>query len=258
MIILFANSKGGTGKSTLTVLFTQYLINYILGKDIRMKKCSVMVVDADYRQKSINRLRMKDMEKLAERDDFEWNYQFYPLNGTDSNNNKDENMAFEELNQIIEVYHEQQNSGKVTHLIVDLPGTLSDLVISMINIADIIIIPFEPTEMELNATFDFLHELSAINAKMNNEFLTGRKLFMIPNKLQKGIKYSTEVELSLCKIEQSAQQIIPSLIFTPAVPMAAQLKRTSSMAIINQQQATLVSSAFAVIVSMGGLRSSQK
>lgn len=251
MIILFANSKGGTGKSTLTVLFTQYLINYILGREIQEKKCAVMVVDADYRQKSINRLRMKDIEKLGNRDDFEWNYQFYPIHGTDKNNNKDENIAFTELNQIIETYHRQT---VVTHLIVDLPGTLSDLVISMVNIADIMIIPFEPTEIELNATYDFLRELSAVNTRMDNHFLTTQKIFMIPNKLQKGIKYSADTESVLNHIEESARQIIPSVIFTPPVPMAAQLKRTTSMAVINQQQATLVSSSFSVIVSMGELR----
>lgn len=243
MIILFTNSKGGTGKSTLAVIFTQFLINYILDNSPH----SIMLVDADYRQRSIDKLRSEDVDKLKDSSSaYEWNYEFYTIQGKDANDNRNETIAFNELGDIISSYYKKKEQGINTYLIVDLPGVLADIVISMINIADILIVPFEPTKFELNATTDFLNELKNINQKRGN-FLTSQQLFMIPNKLHRSIKYTSPTYVNLVELEEQWKHIIPSLTITPPITHSAHLKRTYSTAIITPQQAALVSSCFSVI-----------
>lgn len=243
MIILFTNTKGGTGKSTLAVLFTQFLINYFLDK---APHC-IMLVDADYRQNSIAKLRHEDVAKLQElASGYEWNYDFYAIQGKDANDNRDETIAFTELNDIINIYNKKKEQGINTYLIVDLPGMLADIVISMVNIADMLIVPFEPTKFELNATTDFLNELKNISQK-RADFLTWQQLFMVPNKMHRGIKYTSPTYVDLIEQEKQWKQIIPSLTITPPIPHSAHIKRTYSTAIITPQQAALVSSCFSTI-----------
>ena len=243
MIILFTNSKGGTGKSTLAIMFTQFLINYLLGQS---RNC-IMLVDADYRQKTINKLRMKDITKLQENSsDYQWNYEFYVIEGKDDNDNRNEAIAFNELKEVINIYYQKKDEGINTYMIVDLPGMLADIVISMFNIANIVIIPFEPTEFELAATTDYLNEIRQISLK-RKDFLTDQKIFMLPNKVQKSFKYVSNSYASLEEQEQKWKTIIPSLTVTPAIPQSAHLKRMFSTAIITPQQAKLVSPSFSAI-----------
>lgn len=243
MIILFVNSKGGTGKTTLSILFTQFLSNYILGG----KKHHIMLVDADYRQNSIRLIRQKEINRLNDRaTDFEWNYSFFSIDGKDINDDRKEQIAFNQLKQVINQYYQEIQEGLDTYMVVDLPGTLSDIVISMINIADILIIPFEPTEVELNTTTDFLEELVLINKKRES-FLSSQKIFMIPNKIQRGVKYASDTFQDLSEQERKWQKIISGIIITPPIPSSVSIKRIYSTAVISQQQAALVSPCFSVI-----------
>lgn len=56
VLVAFSNQKGGVGKSTATVLLASYF-NYVKGLD-------VAVVDCDYPQFSLEKLRSRDMKNL--------------------------------------------------------------------------------------------------------------------------------------------------------------------------------------------------
>ena len=56
ILVAFSNQKGGVGKSTITVLLASYF-NYVRGID-------VAVVDCDYPQFSLEKLRSRDLKNL--------------------------------------------------------------------------------------------------------------------------------------------------------------------------------------------------
>ena len=56
ILVAFSNQKGGVGKSTITVLLASYF-NYVRGID-------VAVVDCDYPQFSLEKLRNRDLKNL--------------------------------------------------------------------------------------------------------------------------------------------------------------------------------------------------
>jgi len=63
-IISFANVKGGVGKTTLNMLFADYLHS--------IKEYQVCLLDLDYKQSSINNVRKKEKEKFVQKAKERW------------------------------------------------------------------------------------------------------------------------------------------------------------------------------------------
>lgn len=243
MIIVFANTKGGTGKSTLATLFTQYMIWYSLGGEVAKRNHSIMLVDADSQQNTISAFH-KDEEDTLQGREFNWNYDFYTIHGVDEYDVKSDDIAFSEMEKIVDEYNSRIEQGITTHLIIDLPGSLSDMVTTMINAADIIIVPFEPTDAEIHATLGFLNRLATMDKNRTDFSLDKKKIFIIPNKVQKRAQYTLDIDA----LKEVVTKIIPAAEFTPPVVNSILVKRGTSAARISGALAELVGSCFTNIM----------
>lgn len=248
MIIVFTNTKGGTGKSTLATLFTQYIIWYHLGGEVTKRNHSIMLVDTDSQQNTISALHKDEEDALQDRE-FNWNYDFYTIHGVDEYDVKSDDIVFSEMAKIVNEYNSRIEKGIVTHLIVDLPSSLSDIVTTMINAADIIIVPFEPTDAEIHATLGFLNRLATMDKNRPDFSLDKKKIFIIPNKVQKKVQYILDID----ELKEVVTKIIPAAEFTPPIVNSILFKRDTSAARISGALAELVSLCFTNIMYSSAL-----
>ena len=153
-IISFATQKGGSGKSTLSVLTATAINNRTNNK--------VLVIDADPQQ-TISGLhnREKDNGKSYDMIFFNWR-------------RLDEKDYQKLLSESIQKYD---------IIIVDVPGTMGgEEIFYSILFSDIVCVPIVPRVFDISSTIDFLKTLPTIAEKRKK---TGRtfKVFGIPNKM---------------------------------------------------------------------------
>ena len=128
-IVVFANQKGGVGKSTLCMLFADYLA---------WKKQDVCIIDTDL-QKSITMQRKKDRELFEQEDP----YTIQDFDVTDP----------ETMQQLMDSARETEG-----YVLFDSPGNISeDGLIPMFTSADFIICPYEYEEKTLDSTGTMVH-----------------------------------------------------------------------------------------------------
>lgn len=157
MIIVFGNQKGGAGKTTLAMLFANYLSI--------IKKMNVLVLDMDF-QKSIYS-RYKEEQLL---DNIE-PYKVLPLNLAAATPVIDK---LKEIDQIV---------------IIDLPGRLDDpQLVPILESADIFIIPFHYDKTSFHSTFVFNTVSKQYNSKA--------KKFFVPNRVKSTVKHETEAQVN--------------------------------------------------------------
>jgi len=152
MIIVFGNQKGGAGKSTLAMLFSNYisLIN----------KTKAIILDMDY-QRSI--LSQYEEERILD------NPELYEVIGVD----------LDTFPEIIDMLRENKDLS----IIVDLPGKIDDdALIPVIQAADVFVIPFEYEKKSYQSTLLF----DMITKELN----PGAKKVFIPNRLKTSVNYS--------------------------------------------------------------------
>lgn len=151
MIIIFGNQKGGAGKSTLAILYANWLS--------MVKKQKVTVLDMDYQQSLY--AKYKEAEKLE-------NPALYEVLSLD-------------LDQFPDVYNTIKDQ-KDEIIIIDLPGKLDDdNLIPVLQVADIIIVPFKYERMTYEST-----SLFTLIAKQLNK---RAKYFFVPNMVQRNVNY---------------------------------------------------------------------
>lgn len=136
--ILFANAKGGTGKSTICTFFAN---------DMTSKEIPVAVVDADIQQ-SIVQLRDSELKaKGIDKEQAPWDLLW--LDTTDIRNVK---YIISKLQNI------------KAHILIDTPGNLSDKNLTPIyQAADLVVCPFSYVPIELDTTLRFAKAVQAIN-----------------------------------------------------------------------------------------------
>jgi chromosome partitioning protein len=158
MIIVFANQKGGTGKSTNCIQFANYLY---------LKGIPITVLDLDYQQ-SILKHRQKDIEIW----DNEVTYEILPV----------------ELEKAVSLIGDfkQIDDG---HLLIDLPGKVDDeSVHEILKAADIAICPFKYDELTVTSTIFF--------GKLMREYLKSEiPIFFLPNNVQKRVRYDAKEQI---------------------------------------------------------------
>ncbi|WP_184549832.1 ParA family protein [Mucilaginibacter sp. FT3.2] len=157
MVIIIGNQKGGAGKSTLTLLLANYLV--------QVKKRKVTVIDMDYQQSIAQKF---EKAKLLE------NPEPYEVIAA----SLDDYPAMEDL-----LY----NSGEQVVLI-DLPGKLDDDgLIPVFRSANLVICPFSYDEFSFNSTILF----SVVLRKINPEVM----LTYVPNRIKANVRYETQLEV---------------------------------------------------------------
>lgn len=152
MIITFGTQKGGTGKTTLAIAFSNYLS--------LLKNKEVKVYDFDFQKSFFHKWRedeLLEQSKLYDVKLVENAYDFF------------------DLEKILEMKESD------TIYIFDLAGTLDDSYTELLMYADVIIIPFEYSDVSMKSTLVFINYLGYAESE-------GEKIF-ISSKYDKGYNY---------------------------------------------------------------------
>ena len=200
--IVFANQKGGVGKSTLCMLFANYLA---------WKKQDVCLIDTDL-QKTIMMQRKKDREIY---EDMEEPYTVQDFDVQDP----------ELMQQLME--SASQTEGFV---LFDSPGNVSeDGLVPMFTGADFIICPYEYEEKTLDSTGTFIQ---VINALRQTTPEMSARLFFVPNRID--VRIGTADELRMWKQTDAIFKQLGSV--TPRITARASLKRINTFEITAPQR----------------------
>ena len=200
--IVFANQKGGVGKSTLCMLFANYLA---------WKKQDVCLIDTDL-QKTIMMQRKKDREIY---DDMEEPYTVQDFDVQDP----------ELMQQLME--SASQTEGFV---LFDSPGNVSeDGLVPMFTGADFIICPYEYEEKTLDSTGTFIQVINAL--RQTTPEMTAR-LFFVPNRID--VRSGTADELRMWKQTDAIFTQLGAV--TPRITARASLKRINTFEISASQR----------------------
>ena len=200
--IVFANQKGGVGKSTLCMLFANYLA---------WKKQDVCLIDTDL-QKTIMMQHKKDREIY---EDMEEPYTVQDFDVQDP----------ELMQQLME--SASQTEGFV---LFDSPGNVSeDGLVPMFTGADFIICPYEYEEKTLDSTGTFIQ---VINALRQTTPEMNARLFFDPNRID--VRIGTADELRMWKQTDAIFKQLGSV--TPRITARASLKRINTFEITAPQR----------------------
>lgn len=200
--IVFANQKGGVGKSTLCMLFANYLA---------WKKQDVCLIDTDL-QKTIMMQRKKDREIY---EDMEEPYTVQDFDVQDP----------ELMQQLME--SASQTDGFV---LFDSPGNVSeDGLVPMFTGADFIICPYEYEEKTLDSTGTFIQVINAL--RQTTPEMTAR-LFFVPNRID--VRIGTADELRMWKQTDAIFKQLGAV--TPRITARASLKRINTFEISASQR----------------------
>ena len=200
--IVFANQKGGVGKSTLCMLFANYLA---------WKKQDVCIIDTDL-QKTIMMQRKKDREIY---DDMEEPYTVQDFDVQDP----------ELMQQLME--SASQTEGFV---LFDSPGNVSeDGLVPMFTGTDFIICPYEYEEKTLDSTGTFIQVINAL--RQTTPEMTAR-LFFVPNRID--VRIGTADELRMWKQTDAIFKQLGAV--TPRITARASLKRINTFEISASQR----------------------
>ena len=200
--VVFANQKGGVGKSTLCILFANYL---------SYKKKQVCVIDTDL-QKTIHMQRKKG---AAAYEGVEEPYSVQDFDVTDP----------EIMQQLMD--SASQVDGFV---LFDSPGNVSeDGLVPMFAEADYIVCPYEYEDKTLDSTGTFVQVLNALrehNPEMKAE------LFFVPNRIDARIGTSEEM-----KMWKQTDEIFKQFgKVTPRIASRATLKRINTFELLATQR----------------------
>ena len=157
MIILIGNQKGGAGKSTVTLLLANYLV--------QAKRKEVTLIDMDYQQSIAQKYeRAKLLENTEPYTVVAASLEHFP--GM-------KNILCTEESQVV---------------LIDLPGKLDDDgLIAVFQSADLVICPFSYDEFSFESTVLFSVVLRKINAKV--------PIIYVPNRVKATVKYETRNEV---------------------------------------------------------------
>ena len=200
--IVFANQKGGVGKSTLCMLFANYLA---------FKRKDVCIIDTDL-QKTILMQRRKDSTVFGDQEEPS-SMQAFDI---------DDPPAVQQL---------MESAAPVEgYVLFDSPGTVSeDGLVPMFVNADYIICPYEYEEKTLDSTGVFIQVMNQLRQSYPQ---MKAKLFFVPNKID--VRIGTSEEMRMWK--QTDEIFANFGKVTPRVTSRATLKRINTFELTNQQR----------------------
>lgn len=161
MIITFATQKGGTGKTTLAIAFA----NYMSGMSSR----KIKVYDFDYQKSFFYKWQEDEESELPKLYDVE-------IIG-----DEEDEQPFSDLETLINL----KESGEI--YLFDLAGTLDQKYSDLLIYSDVIIIPFEYSDVSVKSTLVFKNLLGLLESEAERIF--------IRSKYDKGYKYLNQQEM---------------------------------------------------------------
>ena len=210
MVVVFANQKGGVGKSTLAIAYANHLANS--GRQ-------VLLLDTDMQRSCSYR---RDSEKDNwDNDAILYNIEYHKLNS------KDDSL------RLMTLAHNISRDNNAT-VIIDVPGNITESYLLPIYVhADFIVCPFVYQALALDSTSTFvkvMFRLKELNPGMH------LKLIFIPNMVDK--KFGTRNELE--NFRRNADEIFEKIgVLTPRVFYKAELKRISTILYTPKQKEEL-------------------
>ena len=200
--IVFANQKGGVGKSTLCILFANYLA--AKGKD-------VCIIDTDL-QKTILMQRRKD-KLIYEGEEEPYNVQDFDVTDVET------------MQTLVD--SASQVEGFV---LFDSPGNISEDGLAPLFVgADYIVCPYEYEDKALDSTGVFVQVLNVLLE--HNPQMTAQ-LFFVPNRIDPRIGTAEEQEMW-----RRTDEVFGNFgRVTPVVNSRATLKRTNTFELLGTQR----------------------
>lgn len=161
MIITFATQKGGAGKTTLAIAFANYIST--------LSERKIHVFDFDYQKSFYNKWKEDELSELPKLYDVE-------IAG-------EEQRPFSDFEQLIGLKESKEIN------IFDLAGTLDEKYSDLLIYSDVIIIPFEYSDVSVKSTLVFKNVLGMLESEAERIF--------IRSKYDKGYKYLNQKEMDV-------------------------------------------------------------
>lgn len=200
--VVFANQKGGVGKSTLCILFADYLA---------WKGRPVCVIDTDL-QKSVWMQRRKDAAARAGADE-PYGVQDFDV------------ASPEAMEQLV-----ASASGVEGFVLFDTPGNVSqDGLVPLFAGADFIVCPFDYEDKTLDSTGTFVSVLSAVRERVPG--MRARLLF-VPNRIDPRVGTKEEQRMWA----EAAEVLSQHGMVLPPVLSRALLRRADTYEITPRQR----------------------
>lgn len=167
IVLSFVNQKGGVGKSTLASIFANHLFTIGRNADLNL---SIAVVDSDDLQRTLYRKRERELSALNA-----------SIEQAKNENEKNELENFKSSYKVIQISSkdvpEQIDILKSEYdiILLDLPGNMKqDGVITDYFLIDVMIIPFQPNEFDIDSTIQFYELLNndVIKSRLQHGFKT--------------------------------------------------------------------------------------
>ena len=172
--ILVANSKGGSGKSTLSINLAAAYAR--LGFETAL-------VDCDPQQSSLSWLDVRPFEAP-------------PINGI----NGSSKVGVAQLDWALRV------PPNTSRIIVDSPGAMREQSLqTLLNKVDDIVVPILPSAIDMRATTEFLKEMFVAPGFRTS----GKRLFVIGNRVEKRNKFFHQLNQFLKKMGEHELLILP-------------------------------------------------
>lgn len=206
-IIVFANQKGGVGKTTLCTMFANYLVG--------MQK-KVLVVDCDLQQTIYDKRQKDKLRGLPE---------LYAVQA----------MPIGDAGKVSAMM--EQASSLDGFVLIDAPGNLTQQGLLPILVGcDAIACPYQYEMTSINSTVTFIKVVNALRSKMPS--MTAQ-LLLIPNRVDR--RYGTAQELELWKKTDETFNSVGKV--TPRVAYRADMQRYNSVE-LSAEQGKLVNPCF--------------
>lgn len=200
--IIFANQKGGVGKSTLCMLFANYLA---------WRRKDVCIIDTDL-QKSIMMQRRKD-QTVFDGQEVPYNVQEFDIDDP------------ERVAQLMESASQVEG-----YVLFDSPGNISeDGLVPMFVEADYIVCPYEYEEKTLDSTGVFIQVVEQLRQRYP---AMHAKLFFVPNRID--VRIGTQDEMRMWKQTDEIFQRFGKV--TPRIASRATLKRINTYELTAMQR----------------------
>lgn len=200
--VVFANQKGGVGKSTLCILLADYLA---------WKGKPVCVIDTDLQKTTLMQRRKDAAQREAE--DGPYSVQDFDVAGP------------EQMQELVQAA--EQTEGFV---LFDTPGNVSqDGLLPLFAGADFIVCPFDYDDKTLDSTGTFVAVIAAIRDRVPS--MRARMLF-VPNRIDPRV--GTKEELRMWR---EADKVLSAHgLVLPPVPARALLRRADTFEITPRQR----------------------
>ncbi|MBQ8189338.1 MAG: ParA family protein [Lachnospiraceae bacterium] len=210
MVVVFANQKGGVGKTTLAIAYANHLANN--GRQ-------VLLIDTDI-QRSCTFRRASELENWDE-DAVLYNVESHTL------------VSEEDSIKLMQNAHKISKANNAT-VIIDVPGNITEPYLAPIFIhSDFIVCPFVYQILALESTSTFLKVMLALKNACSDMHT---KFVFIPNMVDK--RFGTSEELD--SFRKNADEVFEKIgVLTPRVYEKAELKRISTILYTPKQRKEL-------------------